>query len=76
MVLGFTLAGDHGLPAMRKARRDLRSLTDAVAVLRVENQRLRQEAAALRDDPATIEIVARRELGLIKPGELLVLERR
>ena len=37
--------------------------------------RLRDTARRLREDPATIEEVARRELGLIKPGEQLFIVR-
>ncbi len=41
--------------------------------LRDENGRLRDQARRLREDPGTIEAVARRELGLVKPGERPVL---
>ncbi len=41
--------------------------------MREENQRLRDEARRLREDPGTIEAVARHELGLVKPGERPVL---
>ena len=43
--------------------------------LRTENARLREEARRLREDPAAIEEIARRELGLIKPGEKLFIVR-
>ena len=36
---------------------------------RAENQWLREEARRLREDPSAIEEIARRDLGLIKPGE-------
>ena len=44
-------------------------LSSAVARQRTENARLREEARRLRDDPTAIEELARRELGLIRPGE-------
>ena len=47
----------------------------AVAAAREENARLREEARRLREDPAAIEDIARRELGLIKPGETLFVVR-
>ena len=34
-----------------------------------ENAKLRETARRLKDDPSAIEEIARRELGLIKPGE-------
>jgi cell division protein FtsB len=41
--------------------------------LRAENVRLREDARRLRSDPGTIEALARQELGLIKPGEVLFI---
>ena len=38
-----------------------------------ENARLREEARRLREDPSAIEEIARRELGLIVPGEKLFI---
>ena len=35
------------------------------------NQHLIQHIAALRDDPQAVEALARSELGMIKPGEVL-----
>jgi len=63
------LVGERGLVAMLRARHEYDSLTANIARQRMENARLREEARRLKDDPAAIEEVARRELGLIKPGE-------
>jgi len=63
------LVGDRGLLAMLRARREGDELAATIARQRAANARLREEAQRLRDDPNTIEEVARRELGLIKPGE-------
>ena len=63
------LVGDRGLLAMLRARHDGDALAATIARQRAENGRLREEARRLRSDPNTIEEVARRELGLIKPGE-------
>jgi cell division protein FtsB len=43
-----------------------------LARVRQENARLRDEIRRLRSDPATIEAVARQELGLARPGEIVV----
>ena len=53
-----------------KARQE--QLEAEVAVLRKENQRLYQEAKRLREDPAYAEVVARRQLGFVRPGETVV----
>jgi cell division protein FtsB len=63
------LVGDRGLLAMLRARREYDVLSATIARQRADNARLRDEARRLREDPSAIEEVARRELGLIKPGE-------
>jgi cell division protein FtsB len=63
------LVGERGLLAMLRARHEGDQLSASIARQRAENARLRDEARRLRDDPAAIEEIARRELGLIRPGE-------
>ena len=67
------LVGDNGLMAMMKARQEYRALEQSLAGGRAENARLREEARRLREDPSAIEELARRELGLVKPGEKLFI---
>lgn len=67
------LVGDRGLLGMLRARREHDELSGTIARQRAENARLRDEARRLREDPGTIEDVARRELGLIKPGETVFI---
>ena len=67
------LVGDRGLTETLRARRQHQELVVAIERMKAENARLREEARRLRTDPATIEAVARRELGLLKPGELLFI---
>lgn len=68
-----SLVGDNGFLAMRQARRQYDRLQATVEAERAENARLREEARLLRQDPGTIEDAARRELGLIAPGERLFI---
>ena len=67
------IVGEKGLLAMLQARQQYRSLEESLAGLRSENARLREEGRRLREDPAAVEELARRELGLIKPGEKLFI---
>ena len=67
------LVGEKGLLAMMKAREQYRALEQSLAGARDENARLREDARRLREDPAAIEDIARRELGLILPGEKLFI---
>jgi cell division protein FtsB len=69
------LVGDRGLLAMLRARHEYDELSATITRQRAENARLRDQARRLNEDPATIEEVARRELGLIKPGEKLFIVR-
>jgi cell division protein FtsB len=63
------IVGDRGLLAQRQATRQYEALTKALDLKRIENARLQEEARRLKDDPTAIEELARRELGLIRPGE-------
>jgi cell division protein FtsB len=65
--------GEKGLLALLQARRDFAAVEQALDASRRENAALRDQARRLRDDPTAIEEIARRELGLIKPGETLFI---
>lgn len=67
------LVGEKGLLETVRARRRHQELTASIDRLRSENAQLREEARRLREDPATIESLAREELGLIRPGEMLFI---
>lgn len=73
ILFANALAGDRGLTATLRARNDRAALTQEIALLRAENARLRARAQALKSDPATIEAVARRELGLLKRDEKVIV---
>lgn len=67
------LVGEKGLLETVRARRQYQELAGSIDRLRSENTRLRDEVRRLREDPKTIESLARKELGLIRPGELLFI---
>ena len=69
LIVADGLVGERGLLAMLRARHEYDELAATIARQRAENARLRDEARRLREDPAAIEEIARRELGLIRPGE-------
>src|SRR5690349_23564794 len=64
------VAGEKGLLALLQARREYAALERSLDRARSENSDLREMARRLREDPTAIEDQARRELGLIKPGEV------
>jgi cell division protein FtsB len=63
------VVGDRGLLATLRARQQYDDLVSSIARQRLENERLREDVRRLREDPAAIEEIARRELGLIRRGE-------
>lgn len=75
IVLVNGIVGDRGLLESWRARRQYSALAAGISTLRVQNRDLRDEARRLREDPTTIESVARQELGLIRKGEILVVVR-
>lgn len=67
------LVGEKGYLASLRAKREYDRVKASVVKLQQDNQQLREQARRLKDDPAAIEDAARRELGLIRPGETLVI---
>ena len=67
------LVGDKGFLETLRARRQARALAQSLQDKRQENARLRDYTARLRSDPRAVEEIARRELGLIRPGEVLFI---
>jgi cell division protein FtsB len=65
--------GDKGVLAMMRARREYDQLSAEVARERERNAQLSEKARRLLEDPATIEDLARRKLGLIRAGEKLFI---
>ena len=68
-----SLVGEKGLLTMLQVRRQHADLEQALADIRFDNARLREEGRRLREDPDAIEDLARRDLGLIMPGESLFI---
>ena len=69
VIVADGVVGERGLLARMRARKEYDALAASLGRQRAENARLRDEARRLREDPAAIEEIARRELGLIRPGE-------
>jgi cell division protein FtsB len=63
--------GAHGYLAMRRSQRQIEELRGEIERLNRENQALAEHVNALKTDPETIEKIAREEMGLAKPGEMI-----
>jgi cell division protein FtsB len=73
VLVADALIGEKGLIESMHARRQYREVAGALEALRRDNIRLRDEARRLREDPGAIESMAREQLGLIRPGEVLFI---
>ena len=65
--------GERGLLESRRAERSHDNLLDSIKSLQRENRSLINHRNRLREDPTSIESIARRELGLIRPGEIVFI---
>src|SRR5689334_20572080 len=63
--------GAHGYLAMRRDQSQIEELRGQIEKLNQENQKLAEHVNALKTDPETIEKIAREEMGLAKPGEMI-----
>lgn len=75
VVLVDAVAGEKGVFELMRAREAQRRLEHELQTLRTENHRLLDQVRRYKGDRATIEELARRDLGMIKPGEKLFIIR-
>ncbi len=67
-----TVFGERGYLGLRSQRGEYERLRQEVQKLEEENQQLKEEIKALKTDPSAIERVAREELKMVKPGEVVI----
>ncbi len=70
-ILFFTVFGERGLLRIYEMRQEKQRIERSVADLRVENQKLRLSIEALHSDRHQLERIARKELGLVRPNEVI-----
>jgi cell division protein FtsB len=71
-----SLFGDRGMLTLFGKREQVAQLQDEIRTLREENAVLATEIAELRTSPRAIERLAREQLGLARPDEMVFLLRR
>ena len=72
-LLTNAIVGENGYLATLRLRQTEAGLRGAVASLRVENQRLKEERVRLDSDVETLEQTIREQLGYIHPGEVSIV---
>jgi cell division protein FtsB len=63
--------GAHGFIAMRRTAQEIQAARDEITKLDDENRALTDQVTALKSDPRIIERIAREEMGLARPGEVI-----
>lgn len=63
--------GTHGVLAMRRSQREAGEIRKEIQKLDEENRQLQDRVKDLKSDPQAIEEIARKDMGLAKPGELI-----
>jgi cell division protein FtsB len=70
-LLVHDLFSEHGFLAMRRSQKEAQRLRLEIQKINEENRNLAEQIRALKSDPRTIERIAREEMGLVRPGELI-----
>ena len=71
LVFMSGLFGQNGYLALRRAHADVKKLHKEIDQLNEQNHQLSGDVHALKTDPAAVERVAREDMGLARPGELV-----
>ena len=63
--------GTHGVLAMLRTQKEIKQIREQIGKINAENKSLSNEVNALKTDPKAIERIAREDMGLARPGELI-----
>ncbi len=69
----FLLLGDGGLPRVDRLEAELRQMRLENGRLESECRDMRRRVEAYRTSPAHVESIAREELGLVRPDEVVIV---
>jgi len=72
LILGIlTFFGEKGILHLLRLQKELVRIKEKNTKLEVENQKLKEEVKRLQTDKRYIEEIARKELGMVKEGEII-----
>jgi cell division protein FtsB len=63
--------GEHGYLALRREKQQYRVLQQQIQALQEQNQKLEKQIQSLKTDPHAIEKLAREQMRLARPGEII-----
>ena len=70
-LLLHDIFGVHGFIAMRRTQNEIKQIREQIGKLNSENKSLSSQVNSLKTDPKAIERIAREEMGLARPGEII-----
>jgi cell division protein FtsB len=70
-LLVHDVFGAHGFVAMRRTQKEIEQIRAQIGRLNAENKSLAGQVTSLKSDPRAIERIAREEMGLARPGEMI-----
>jgi len=72
LILGsLTFFGEKGIFNLLRLRKEVARIKEKNVQLEEENQKLKEEVKRLQSDKRYIEEIARKELGMVKEGEII-----
>jgi cell division protein FtsB/cell division protein DivIC len=72
LILGsLTFFGENGILHLFRLQKEFARIKDKNLKLEEENQKLKEEVKRLQSDKRYIEEIARKELGMVKAGEII-----
>ena len=72
LILGiFTFFGDKGILHLLRLQKELDRIKEVNVKIEDEYRKLKEEVRRLHDEKRYIEEIARKELGLVKEGEII-----
>jgi cell division protein FtsB len=63
--------GTHGFIAMRRTQKEIEQIREQIGKINDQNKSLTEQVNSLKTDPKSIERIAREEMGLARPGEMI-----
>jgi cell division protein FtsB len=70
-LLVHDVFGPHGFIAMRRTQKEIEQIRQQIGKVNDENKALAEQVSSLKSDPKAIERIAREEMGLARPGEMI-----
>jgi cell division protein FtsB len=70
-LLVHDVFGPHGFIAMRRTQKEIEQVRAQIVKINDENKSLTDQVNSLKSDPKSIERIAREEMGLARPGEMI-----